>query len=76
MASEVAEVIDLESYRRRKSQVRSTPEDASLFGDQFDYGQIPQSSFIVPVAFFVFWPTWVLMPSPATFSLREGNGLA
>lgn len=76
VVNRAAEVIDLKTYRERKAEQATLAEAADVFAHNFHYGQAPLSPFAMPVAFFVFWPTWIFTPRFASDSNRGGNGAA
>ena len=73
MASQIAEIISLILYRERKAGERSAAE--AEIGADFDYSLMAQSSLAMPVAFLVFWPTWVFMPYASVLN-KDGSGAA
>jgi hypothetical protein len=75
VASQIAEVIDLKLYRERKAAKRLADQAAVAGGADFGHGRVSQSAFAVPVAFFVFWPTWVFMPHGPVLH-KDGSGVA
>lgn len=76
VANRTAEVIDLKTYRERKAEQGILAEAADAFAHNLHYGQTPLSPFAMPVAFFVFWPTWVFTPQFAYGSNKGGSGAA
>jgi len=73
--NQIAEVIDLKTYRDRKIAQNLAAATPDAFGDQFHYGQTPVTAFAMPVAFFVFWPGWFVVPQ-ATALNSGGSGVA
>lgn len=75
MVNQVAEVIDLKTYRDRKIAQTLAATTPDAFADHFHYGQTPLVAFPIPLAFLVFWPGWFVVPhAPALNS--GGSGLA
>lgn len=75
MPNQVAEVIDLKTYRDRKTAQTLAATTPDAFADHFHYGQTPLVAFAMPIAFFVFWPGWFVVPhAPALNS--GGSGVA
>jgi len=73
--SQIAEVIDLKTYRDQKAAKDRAARAADAFADQFYYGQAPIVPFAMPVAVFVFWPGWFVVPHAPALS-RDGSGSA
>ena len=76
VANKIAEVIDLKTYRERQAERRLAAKTAEAFAHNLHYGQTPLSPFGMPVAFFVFLPTWVFTPQFAFDSNKGGSGAA
>lgn len=75
MPTQMAEVIDLKAYRERKIEQGLAAAGTNAFAYNSDYGQTPLSPFAMPVAFFVFWPAWVVMPHVSILN-KGGSGAA
>jgi len=76
VANQIAEVIDLKTYRERKAEERLAAGASDTIACNLHYGQTPLSPFAMPVAFFVFWPTWIFAPQFASVSDRGRSGAA
>jgi hypothetical protein len=75
VASQTAEVIDLKTYRERKAEERPAAADGFIARD-LHFAQAFLAPFSMPVAFFVFWPTWILAPQFAQVSDKGGSDAA
>lgn len=73
MASRDAEIIDLKAYRARRAVARGQVGRAASAQLPAQY-QMAAMPLLMPVVFFVFWPTWVFSPQFADVPRRGGHG--
>jgi hypothetical protein len=73
MPGQNAEIIDLKAYRERRSAATGA-RHSSQSTPQSIAGPISPATFVMPTAFYFFWPTWVFSPAFPIDSAANGHG--
>jgi hypothetical protein len=73
MPRQLAEVIDLKAYREQRSAASRVRGSQS--GRPSTAGAVSPATFVMPTAFFFFWPSWVLAPAFPIDSAATGHSL-